>query len=713
MIALAYAVLAFGWIALSDLFLEQLTQDPGSMRLLGTVKGGLFVLVTAVGLYWIVGRQLGRSERDAHMLRFMVECVPEVLYRHRLAPARGFEFVSPAIEEVSGYPPSAFYKNPNLALELVHPDDRGGMEEAAREAAESGSPLELRWVRADGEVRWVEHRVTLVRDGEGRATGIVGIARDVSARKEGEEKRKLLEAAVEAAGESVLVTDEQGRIEYVNPAFERITGYTLGEIRGENPRILQSGEQPAVFYNRMWSKLLAGEAFHGEFLNRRKDGSLYRQEATITPILNGNGRPTRFVGVARDVTERRLLQGELREAQKAELLGQLSGGIAHDCRNVLGVIQAHADLGLSALDDGRSPREELEEIAATVQRGSRLLKGLLSLGRKGDFEFEHTSLSDLIREMRRTLQAVFPESVEVELDPGVDFSAAVDQGSVYQMVLNLATNARDAMPAGGRFTLRITRLPGKEAGPSLNGTRESEPESWIQLEVTDTGTGMDEETRRRIFEPLFTTKPPGKGTGLGMSMVVRLMEAHGGRITIESALGEGTTARLLFPPSQSPSSEAPTPSAPTTSNRNGIELETGTERILVVEDEEPLRRAMVRTLERLGYGVVQGADGKEALRLLAEEEVDLVITDLVMPNLGGRELHDEMQLIGLADLPVLFMSGYRAEDIETGSLPAASRTLLEKPWTLPELAARVREALGTAGARAGSQPTRSATGMSS
>lgn len=688
-VAVAYLLIAAAWIWLSDWALLAFMDDPERISELQTLKGWGFVGVTAAGLYLVLTRQLARFESSATLLRFLVERLPDVLFRFRLRPDRGVDFVSPSVKALSGYSPKAFEKDPRLALEIVHPEDRERLERYLANPDEVRGPVALRWRRPDGTTRWMEAHASVVRDPDDRVVAVEGMIRDVTERHETERLRRLLEAAVEATRDAVIVTDATGRIEYVNPAFERITGWTAEEARGENPRILKSGRQSGSFYRRMWEKLGAGEAFRGEFVNRRKDGSLYRQEATITPVVDDEGRPTHYVGVARDVTERQRLEKQLREAQKAEVLGHASGGIAHDCRNILGVIQAHADLALEAVEEGRSPEDDLKRITDAVQRGSRLLSALLSLGRKEELQGEPACLGDLVREMRPTLRALFPQTVDVEIEADDDLMAKVDPGSVHQMVLNLATNARDAMPEGGRFTLRVA--PAETANPNGPGPDDAAG-GWIQVVVTDTGTGIDGDTLERVFEPLFTTKSPDRGTGLGLSMVARLVEAHGGRASIDSEVGKGTTARLFFPALDREGADEPSDGRPSP-ERAGAGAPRGSERVLIVEDEEPLRRVLTQALERLGYRVVAAANGREALRILEAHPVDLVMTDLIMPEMGGRELLDEMRLLGFDDVPVIFMSGYQVTDVGGGSRADGFHGFLEKPWTLEELAAGVRQAL--------------------
>jgi len=521
----------------------------------------------------------------------------------------------------------------------------------------------------------------------------------------------ILTAAIEAANDSVVITDARGTIRYVNPAFTRITGWSREEVLGENPRILKSGHQDEAFYRRMWETLTAGRVFEGRFVNRRKDGSLYTQEATITPVRGPGGEIEHFVAVARDVTEEELLEEWVRSAERTQVLGQVAGGVAHDFRNILGILSSHVELAQERVRAGEVPRAELDEMGRAVEKGTDLVRKLLTLGGKDRFELATRSLGALVQELRPLLETVLPESVTVELripdeDPA---TVRIDPGALEQVIVNLATNARDALPGGGRVLLTVDRPSGIDAASPHRaiGVVEDVEGGWVRLRFRDDGAGMEGETLSRIFEPFFTTKEDRGGTGLGLASVARIVRLHGGAVVVSSRRGEGTTVDLYLRPAQEAAegveAEADHPGE---AAGNGAPPRGEGERILVVEDEPALLEAARRLLERFGYSPVPASNGAEALEILEEREgeVDLVVTDLVMPGMGGKELFERMGVLGLRSVPVLFTSGYGAGELDRSLPPGAEDRFLEKPWSPEELARKVRRVLD------GAEAARSAGG---
>jgi len=521
----------------------------------------------------------------------------------------------------------------------------------------------------------------------------------------------ILTAAIEAANDSVVITDARGTIRYVNPAFTRITGWSREEVLGENPRILKSGHQDEAFYRRMWETLTAGRVFEGRFVNRRKDGSLYTQEATITPVRGPGGEIEHFVAVARDVTEEELLEEWVRSAERTQVLGQVAGGVAHDFRNILGILSSHVELAQERVRAGEVPRAELDEMGRAVEKGTDLVRKLLTLGGKDRFELATRSLGALVQELRPVLETVLPESVTVELripdeDPA---TVRIDPGALEQVIVNLATNARDALPGGGRVLLTVDRPSGIDAASPHRaiGVVEDVEGGWVRLRFRDDGAGMEGETLSRIFEPFFTTKEDRGGTGLGLASVARIVRLHGGAVVVSSRRGEGTTVDLYLRPAQEAAegveAEADHPGE---AAGNGAPPRGEGERILVVEDEPALLEAARRLLERFGYSPVPASNGAEALEILEEREgeVDLVVTDLVMPGMGGKELFERMGVLGLRSVPVLFTSGYGAGELDRSLPPGAEDRFLEKPWSPEELARKVRRVLD------GAEAARSAGG---
>jgi two-component system cell cycle sensor histidine kinase/response regulator CckA len=385
-----------------------------------------------------------------------------------------------------------------------------------------------------------------------------------------------------------------------------------------------------------------------------------------------------------DEIERLRLEARIRQAQKMDAVAQLTGGIAHDFNNMLTVILANAELVAEALKDNPAALADLEELRAAARRGTAIVRKLLGFSRRERLLQQPVRLGLLLGEMTTQLRQVFPPDIELQIAADRTPEIRADPHALEQILINLLTNARDALPKGGRV-----RIEARVANLDADHTRAhgwGNPGEYVCLTVTDNGTGMDESIRGRLFEPFFTTKPPGLGTGLGMAMIYGLVKQHDGFVEVDSAPGRGTAVRIFFPLGQaSPARE---------SGAADAALAGGTETVLVVDDEEPIRRTARRVLERFGYRVILAADGAEALDLIRErgKEIDLVISDVAMPKLGGQGLYDAARASG-TQIKFLFTSGYTARDIGATVEFDATLPFVRKPWTLEDFVRRVRETL--------------------
>lgn len=367
---------------------------------------------------------------------------------------------------------------------------------------------------------------------------------------------QLLARAVESTSDSIVITDLSGSIEYVNPHFEKLTGYTRAEVYGKNPRVLQSGRQPREFYADLWRTLKSGGEWKGRFINRRKDGTLYTEEATIAPVHDAHGISQKYVAVKRDVTRLEEFESQLRQAQKMEAVGQLAGGIAHDLNNVLQVVTLASHLALTSTDP-EFKDARIKEIVDATQKGASVIRQLLAFSRRQVMRPEVLDLNEVIRDTVKLLDHLLRENIVVHLNLAPDLgNIKADPVQITQVILNLALNARDAMPNGGRLEistepLEVTAESAEAAGAQVL------PGSYVRVIVRDTGTGMDEATQNRIFEPFFTTKETGKGTGLGLSTVYGIVIQSGGFISFASAASVGTTFFVCFPRAQRPLAAPP------------------------------------------------------------------------------------------------------------------------------------------------------------
>lgn len=507
-----------------------------------------------------------------------------------------------------------------------------------------------------------------------------------------------LAVAVEHLAEGLVITGLDGRIEYVNPAFERMCGYTRAELHGQNPRLLKSGLHDATFYRELWDTLRRGETWRGRFINRRRDGRLYHEEASISPIRDPQGRTMKYVAVKRDVTREVALEAQLRESQKMQALGQLAGGVAHEFNNLLTTILAATEtLG------GQSPpvlAVHTARIQKAAERAAVLVRELLAVGGRHVARPRTLDLNGLVTETLDRLRDGLGSGIAVEhrLAPGA-VRVRGDPELMGQLLTNLVLNARDAMSGGGTLTLEtatVNLCAAADAGAEPVG-----PGRYVVLTVRDTGRGMDAATRARLFEPFFTTKEVGDGTGLGLATARGIVHQHGGRIVVHSVPGQGTTFEVYLPQVADPPEVEPARAVPPL-------CRAGSRTILLVEDEEEVREVTREILVAEGYAVVTAPDGHTALTLCRTQgdALGLLITDVRMPGMSGYELARQVAR-RVGRLPVLCISGYARGMSGTAEPPPPGTTFLPKPFTRAALTAKVRELLhqpGDARADASSRP---------
>ena len=590
-------------------------------------------------------------------------------------------------EEVGGYRMSSA----EYARRFCHPDDAHmvGARSAAIEVTDPnrGRELEHRILFTDGTVGHIVVRFSLVRDSAGRVIRTYGVNQDITERKRAEEDRVRLVTAIEQAAESIMITDTAGTILYVNPAFERISGYSRQEALGTNPRILKSGEHDAAFYRHLWETLARGDDWHGRFRNRRKDGRLYDEDATISPVRDSAGTIVSYIALKLDVTHETELEAQLRQAQKMEAFGQLASGVAHDFNNILTVIRGNATLMQRAPEAATRQDGPLDQVLSAVDRAARLTQQLLLFSRRQVAQKKALDLNALIVEMGKMLHRLIGEHItlEVQLGPGV-LTVQADLGMIEQVVMNLVVNARDAMPNGGRLAIETgvvkVEATGAASHPGVG------PGEYVRLTVRDSGCGIDPDHLPHIFEPFFTTKDVGRGTGLGLATVLGIAQQHGGWVDVDTELGVGTAFHVHIPRSSG--------SAGGRVERRTADSEPrGTETILIVEDEPDVLRLLQSVLEHQGYRVLESISGVNALEVWREhrDEVDLLVTDMVMPGgLSGWELGRRL-MREKPGLKVLYASGYSDEMLGEAATLRGTPNLLEKPYGPVEMLRKIRECL--------------------
>jgi two-component system cell cycle sensor histidine kinase/response regulator CckA len=798
--------------------------------------------------------------------RRLADNAQDIIYRYELIPQRRFTYISPAALSVSGYTPQEIYADPDLVFKLMLLEDRALLAHEDAVKILSGMPIVLRAVRKDGAAIWIEQRSMPIYDDAGNLVAVEGIARDITERKQDEEKlrrrnrelallnqviatsatnpdpesvldiacRELARAfevhrvtvallneertvatvvaegrpkdrpsilhtafsvtedpafrylvrhktvlvvddarnaelagepadrpatvrsvmhqrgltsllmlplliegevagtlsldalqphhfsteeinlvwsvadqaagalarsrlaqtqqrlaiAIEQVAESVVITDTQGTIVYVNPAFEQVSGYSRAEALGQNPRILKSGRQDDAFYRDLWATITAGQVWHGRLVNKKKDGTLYTEDATITPIRGDANVTVNYVAVKHDITRDLQLEERTRQSQKMEAIGRLAGGIAHDFNNLLTALKGYTHLSLQHMKPDDPLYHDLTQISGITERATALVRQLLTFSRQEETQPVALNLNSVIGNLLKLLGRVIGEDVELitHLDPDL-MQIQADLGQMEQVLMNLAINARDAMPGGGKLVIETAGVTLDER--EARAEYEMEPGDYVLLTVSDTGIGMSQAVLEHIFEPFFTTK--AEGTGLGLATVFGIVRQHGGRIHAYSEPDQGSTFHIYLPAQHPQSGAQPAETA----RRPAVAATTlkGGETLLLAEDETAVRELAKRALEGYGYTVLAAANADQATTLFRQHAntIALLISDVIMPGITGPALYR-----GLAKeapgLKVLFLSGYTGSMVQ-GRGVVQDAPFLQKPFTLSELALKVREVL--------------------
>ena len=746
-----------------------------------------------------------------------------MIFRIRFNPSPRFDYVGEKLAALAGHSPAEHYADARLWEKLTLPEDREPLAEVLDGLKGSQEPVTVRWLCADGTVRWMELQTVPLPDEHGKPSGLAGVVRDVTEARNSEaelvEATQRLGAHIDNSPLGIVEFDPELRIIRWSAAAERLFGWTAEEILGraigemrwvhaedvesvrrESAGLMSGGRTRSMNTNRNYTK--DGRVVHCEWyssaihdhegrlmsvlslvldVTQRKQAEealresaywlresqrasrigtyvldmragLWTSSETLDEIFGieadyvrdiagwqqlvhpderiemeryfledvaGRGQPfdreyrivrksdgeVRWVlgrgalvrddtgtlivmaGTIQDVTDRRQMEEDLRQALKMESIGRLAGGLAHDFNNLLTVINGYSTLLAGSGLLHRSLKASVDEIRRAGERASALTQQMLAFSRRQLLQPKVLDLNGVVRETERMLVRLIGEDIRLEtrLEKRL-WPVKADEGQLGQVLLNLAANARDAMPDGGVLTIETRNVVVAESdGPEAEG-RKARPA--VMLAVTDTGTGMDEVTRRHLFEPFYTTKPAGGGTGLGLSSVYGVVRQSGGWIEVESLQGEGTRFAVYLPQAEQ---EAEEESAPAAARRME---EGGGEMVLVVEDQESVRNLAARVLERLGYRVLQAENGEEALRMAGAggEKISLLITDMVMPGMAGPALAKRLRAVRPA-LPVIYMSGYSDDMVAGRGLLEVPGLFLQKPFLLDEFAEKVREAL--------------------
>ena len=535
--------------------------------------------------------------------------------------------------------------------------------------------------RKDGSSLPVQISISRIAVGAGRL-GAVFVAMDISALKQTLDEQARLVTAVEQAAESIVVTDQVGIIQYVNPAFEQITGYLRSEVIGQDINIIKSDQYKESFYQSLWDTLQRGAIWQGRFVIKGKDNSLCETETTISPVKNTSGEITNHVHVQRDVTHEIRLENQLRQAQKMEAIGTLAGGIAHDFNNLLMGIQGNVSLSLLEVDPSTGCNQNLKKVEQLVQSGVDLTKQLLGFARGGKYEVRLTDINKLLKEQNFMFGRTNKEVIFAGDHASNLWNVEVDQGQIEQVIMNLYLNALQAMPDGGALSVQTEN---RTIDQDQYRPYHVKAGKYIKITIADSGIGMDEKTQQRIFDPFFTTKAMGRGTGLGLASVYGIVKNHEGFINVSSQIGKGTEFKIYLPATDKAIPEE---------KQAPEKFYKGKEAVLLIDDEDMILDVGERMLNKLGYIVFTAASGIEALKIYLKNKgiIDVIILDLVMPKMNGGDTFDRIKEIN-PGAKVLLSSGYSINGQAEQIMARGCDGFIQKPFSMQSISQNIRMVL--------------------
>jgi PAS domain S-box-containing protein len=597
-------------------------------------------------------------------------------------------FVNDAFAKTYGYSPEELLAK-SVRMVRSENNSQSIMEQILPATLHGGWEGEILNRRKDGSEFPVYLSSSVVRDADGSPIALIGAATDITERKRSEQRLRESEeqyrSLVDSARDVIFTATPHGVITSLNPAFELNTGWNRSEWVGKTYYDLFHHDDLAASREHFVRALQGHPIPMLEIRIRTRGGDYVVGEFTITPQLQ-EGKIVGLLGVARDVTERKRLEEQYRQSQKMESLGTLAGGIAHDFNNILAIILGHASLLTQGQHSPGKHVASAESIIKATNRGAALVSQLLTFASKTDVVFEAVSMNEVVLEITKLVAETFPRTIVIStrLDPDLPPIVA-DPTQLHQMVLNLCINSRDAMPRGGTLSLVTTLIGGETVGGQFSGAGAAQ---YVVLQVSDTGAGMDEETKQRIFEPFFTTKEKGKGTGLGLATVYGIVESHGGFIDVESEVGFGTTFQVYLP------AQADLTRQPERIKESSQEVPRGSETVLVVEDEEMLRDLVKSVLISKGYSAITANDGVEAVELymLHRRNISLVVADEGLPRLSGSEVFAKLKRIN-PQVKVILASGFLEPGFTAEIRKLGVREVIKKPYQPDELLRCIRRVL--------------------
>lgn len=511
---------------------------------------------------------------------------------------------------------------------------------------------------------------------------LVGVIHDITEQRKIEAQLNKFGHMVAQSPVSIVVTDISGKIEFVNPKFTQMTGYTSAEACGQNPRILKSGLTPKATYRQLWEALTQGQVWEGEFLNKARNGSLFWEHATISPLRDEAGMTTHYLAIKEDISEKKSLQERLHHSEKIDSIGRLASGVSHDFNNMLAVISGNVELAMQREASGKPAEKYLRQIKDATERSAELTRQLLTFARKQEIKPVSMELNSKITQTLKFLKRLIGEDIELVWQPGdSELYIFMDPSQLDQILTNLVVNARDAIATTGTLSLTTQHLCPHDLPAPPDAKRD-----YVRLSVADSGCGMSTTLQQQVFEPFFTTKPEGKGTGIGLSTVYGIVKQNDGHIHIQSQPGQGTIVQIDLPMS--------TPQSLPSQPREKSTQPGGQEKILLVEDEPSFLKTCQSMLESFGYQVIATSDPIAAMNLAKEhkDSLQLLLTDVIMPKINGQELANALKLDN-SELKVLFMSGYTLDIVTNRGLLDNEVVHLQKPFTSAALAEKIHETL--------------------
>lgn len=666
----------------------EVTRQDGEKRIVDAVN----IALPEHGLMISTAQDVTERTRAEQQLRLSHSILQNVGNLVIVADDRGqIRYVSPSATRLLGYTPDELLGEGWWRMTYSDPQEAAREREYEARLASGAAPPRQHYEREiearDGTRRWF-----LWNDSPGPAGLVIGVAHDITERKAAEEEKRSAwdrsQQYLDVAGVMLMVLGREGQITLINRKGAEVLGWDEEEdLIGRNwfETCVPADQRQDVI--RVWESMVSGGDDLSEYENPvlTRDGEQRLIAWTNVLLRDPAGEPIGVLSSGEDITERRSLEEQLRMSQRMEAVGRLAGGVAHDFNNLLTVILGDTELALADAGDDRRLTELLREVMEAGEKAAALTRQLLVFSRRQVVEPTIFSLNDLVSDVEKMLRRLIEEHIELVTRPAPDLGLInADRGQIEQVLVNLVVNARDAMPDGGRLVIETDNVSLDETWAAAHPG--AGPGRYVLLAVTDTGSGMTDEIKAHLFEPFFTTKERGTGTGLGLATSYGIVQKHGGYISVYSRVGVGTTMAVYLPRAEEEPKERAAPEEK--------RLPRGDETILLVEDEVAVRRVATRLLEGQGYRVLDAGDGYEALKILdfQQGEIDLLVTDVVLPGMSGRELAEKVRA-EKPDLKVLFCSGYTDDVILERRLLEGGEQLVQKPFTIQQLACRVREAL--------------------